>query len=111
MFLSARGLNAARVGSSNTDIVFSQDNHTQNLYGMSYSGITHSPLSISNFEIDSQAHKMAIGKATANNPNIGKSGTKIYSIDEIDFWGELYNEISGIAYAPGDRYQPHSGAY
>lgn len=95
-----------RVGSSNTDIVFSQDNHTQNLYGMSHSGITHSPLSISNFEIDSQAHKMAIGKATTNNPNIGKSGTKIYSIDEIDFWGELYNEISGIAYAPGDMYQP-----
>lgn len=49
---------------------------------------------------------MAIGKATTSNPSLGKSGTKIYSIDEIDFWGELHNEIAGIAYAPGDMYQP-----
>ncbi|WP_233706578.1 pilus (MSHA type) biogenesis protein MshL [Helicobacter marmotae] len=91
-----------RVGSSNTDIVFSQDNQVQSLYN----GISNAPLAISNFELENQAHKMAIGKATSSNPNIGKSGTKIYSIDEIDFWGELYNEIAGIAYAPGDMYQP-----
>lgn len=93
-----------RVGSSNTDIVFSQDNQVQSIYNTS----NNTPLSISNFEIESQAHKMAIGKATSNNPNIGKSGTKIYSIDEIDFWGDLQNEITAIAYAPGDLYQPGS---
>ncbi|WP_300449576.1 pilus (MSHA type) biogenesis protein MshL [uncultured Helicobacter sp.] len=93
-----------RVGSSNTDIVFSQDNQIQSVYNTS---LHNAPLAISNFELDSQSHKMAIGKATANNPNIGKSGTKIYSIDEIDFWGELHNEIAAIAYAPGDSYQPN----
>ena len=54
----------------------------------------------------SQAHKMAMNKATSNTQTMGKSGTKIYSIDEIDFWGELQNEIAGVAYAPGDSYQP-----
>lgn len=94
-----------RVGSSNTDIVFSQDNQVQSLYNTTYAN-TNTPLALSNFELENQSHKMAIGKATANNPNFGKSGTKIYSIDEIDFWGELHNEIAGIAYAPGDAYQP-----
>ncbi|WP_081946258.1 pilus (MSHA type) biogenesis protein MshL [Helicobacter jaachi] len=94
-----------RVGSSNTDIVFSQDNQVQSLYNTTHSS---APIGISNFEIESQAHKMAMSKATSNNPNIGKSGTKIYSIDEIDFWGELWQEIAGIAYAPGDAYQPES---
>ena len=92
-----------RVGSSNTDIIFSQDNQTQSLYNTNYS---HTSLGFSDFELNSQAHKMAINKATSNNPNIGKSGTKIYSIDEIDFWGELHDEIAGVAYAPGDIYQP-----
>ncbi|MCX2717690.1 pilus (MSHA type) biogenesis protein MshL [Helicobacter sp. MIT 21-1697] len=91
-----------RVGSSNTDIIFSQDNQVQSLYNTTHSA----PLAFSNFEMQSQAHKMAMDKATSNNPSIGKSGTKIYSIDEIDFWGELQNEIAGVAYAPGDVYQP-----
>lgn len=91
-----------RVGSSNTDIVFSQDNQVQSPYNTA----SNTPIALSNFDIESQAHKMAIGKATSNHPNIGKSGTKIYSIDEIDFWGELQNEITGIAYVPGDLYQP-----
>lgn len=91
-----------RVGSSNTDIVFSQDNQTHS----PYSTHTNAPLGFSNFEIESQAHKMAMNKATSNTQTMGKSGTKIYSIDEIDFWGELQNEIAGVAYAPGDSYQP-----
>lgn len=94
-----------RVGSSNTDIVFSQDNQVQSLYNTNTA-----PIAISNFDIGGEAHKMAIGKATSNNPNIGKSGTKIYSIDEIDFWGELHNEIASIAYAPGDMYHPKTEA-
>lgn len=91
-----------RVGSSNTDIVFSQDNQTHSPYNTH----TNAPLGFSNFEIESQAHKMAMNKATSNTQTMGKSGTKIYSIDEIDFWGELQNEIAGVAYAPGDSYQP-----
>lgn len=89
-----------RVGSSNTDIVFSQDNQIQSLYNNGQFN------AISDFEIPSQTHKMAMSKATSNNPNIGKSGTKIYSIDEIDFWGDLKDEIANIAYRPGDSYQP-----
>lgn len=91
-----------RVGSSNTDIIFSQDNQTHSPYNTH----TNAPLGFSNFEIESQAHKMAMNKATSNTQTMGKSGTKIYSIDEIDFWGELQNEIAGVAYTPGDSYQP-----
>lgn len=92
-----------RVGSSNTDIIFSQDNqtNTQNIYSTNTA-----PLAISNFDVENQAHKMAMNRATSSNHSLGKSGTKIYSIDEIDFWGELHNEIAGIAYAPGDIYKP-----
>lgn len=91
-----------RVGSSNTDIVFSQDNQTLSPYNTN----ANAPLGFSNFELESQAHKMAMNKATSNSQSLGKSGTKIYSIDEIDFWGELQHEIASIAYAPGDSYQP-----
>lgn len=94
-----------RVGSSNTDIVFSQEPILQNQYGFNTLN-NNSMAPISNFEIDNQAHKIATNKATATSNNAGKSGTKIYSIDEVDFWGDLANEISSIAYQPNDLYQP-----
>lgn len=41
----------------------------------------------------------------------GKSGSKIYSVDENNFWGEINKEISQIAYRQSDKFIdkiPHS---
>ncbi len=98
-------ISTARVGSSNTDVFFSQDSQT-NLNG--YTNLSSYP-NYQNMGLlpqDSQTHKMALNKATGHTLSTGKSGTKIYSIDEMDFWGELENEIYNIAYRPGDWYIP-----
>ena len=98
-------ISTARVGSSNTDVFFSQDSQS-NLSGynnlQNYSNYQNMGL----LPQDSQAHKMALNKAASHTLSTGKSGTKIYSIDEMDFWGELENEIYNIAYRPGDWYIP-----
>lgn len=97
-------ISTARVGSSNTDVFFSQDSqNTLNTYQNSYA-----MQNFSTFESTQQAHKMALNKAAGHTLGTGKSGTKIYSIDEMDFWGELENEIYNIAYRPGDWYTPDS---
>ena len=98
-------ISTARVGSSNTDVFFSQDSqNTLNTYQNPYT-----MQNFSTFESTQQAHKMALNKAAGHTLGTGKSGTKIYSIDEMDFWGELENEIYNIAYRPGDWYTPDSG--
>lgn len=98
-------ISTARVGSSNTDVFFSQDSqNTLNTYQNPYA-----MQNFSTFESTQQAHKMALNKAAGHTLGTGKSGTKIYSIDEMDFWGELENEIYNIAYRPGDWYTPDSG--
>lgn len=97
-------ISTARVGSSNTDVFFSQDSqNTLNTYQNPYA-----MQNFSTFESTQQAHKMALNKAAGHTLGTGKSGTKIYSIDEMDFWGELENEIYNIAYRPGDWYTPDS---
>lgn len=97
-------ISTARVGSSNTDVFFSQDSqNTLNTYQNSYA-----MQGFNTFESTQQAHKMALNKAAGHTLGTGKSGTKIYSIDEMDFWGELENEIYNIAYRPGDWYVPDS---
>ncbi|WP_394953904.1 pilus (MSHA type) biogenesis protein MshL [uncultured Helicobacter sp.] len=97
-------ISTARVGSSNTDVFFSQDSqNTLNTYQNSYA-----LQGFNTFESAQQAHKMALNKAAGHTLGTGKSGTKIYSIDEMDFWGELENEIYNIAYRPGDWYAPES---
>lgn len=97
-------ISTARVGSSNTDVFFSQDSqNTLNTYQNSYA-----LQGFNTFESTQQAHKMALNKAAGHTLGTGKSGTKIYSIDEMDFWGELENEIYNIAYRPGDWYAPES---
>ena len=98
-------ISTARVGSSNTDVFFSQD--SQNSL-MSYQNLHTTGMGAFGWEDNSQAHKMALNKAASHTLGNGKSGTKIYSIDEMDFWGELENEIDNIAYRPGDWYLPDS---
>ena len=98
-------ISTARVGSSNTDVFFSQD--SQNSL-VSYQNLHTIGMGAFGWEDNSQAHKMALNKAASHTLGNGKSGTKIYSIDEMDFWGELESEIYNIAYRPGDWYLPDS---
>ncbi|PAF47221.1 hypothetical protein BKH41_08040 [Helicobacter sp. 12S02232-10] len=90
----------ARVGSSNTDVIFSQDAQN-NLY-------QNQLYSLEN-QNDVHQRAMAIGSEQTR-LNIGRSGTKIYSIDELNFWGELENELYAITYRPGDKNQPEKSS-
>ncbi|WP_172402633.1 secretin N-terminal domain-containing protein, partial [Helicobacter sp. 12S02634-8] len=87
----------ARVGSSNTDVIFSQDTQN-NLYQRD---LYNTPLGTNN----AQQKAMLLGSEQTR-LHIGRSGTKIYSIDEPNFWGELENELYAITYRPGDKNQP-----
>ncbi|ANV98280.1 pilus (MSHA type) biogenesis protein MshL [Helicobacter enhydrae] len=67
-----------RKSSSNTDIIFSQNlSNAQSTFG---------------------------GEGTQ--PNYGKSGTKISSTDENDFWNTLDTELKAMLYRPEDRHSP-----
>lgn len=83
----------SRAGSSNTDVIFSQDsqnNISQNQFYSQY------------FSNDNAKNPLF-----SNEQNkINTTGTKIYSFDELNFWGELQNELYAIAYREGDSYQP-----
>lgn len=71
----------SRIGSSNTDVIFSQDN--KNYLSEDY-----------NFSLND--------KFDSNKINLG-SGTKIYSVDELNFWGNLQDELYEITYADEDK--------
>ncbi|PAF52322.1 pilus (MSHA type) biogenesis protein MshL [Helicobacter sp. 13S00477-4] len=88
----------SRVGSSNTDVIFSQDTQNNLYQNQSYN-------SFADTQNNLQQRAMILGSEQTK-LNIGRSGTKIYSIDELNFWGELENELYGITYRPGDRNQP-----
>lgn len=91
----------SRVGSSNTDVIFSQD--TQNFYQNQFYG------NIQDFRDDAHQKALSIG-TDQTKLNIGRSGTKIYSIDELNFWGELENELFAITYRPIDSNNPGKNA-
>lgn len=91
----------ARVGSSNTDVVYGQESQTQSLAPNT---------SYYNYNMNSLAHgddiqTKALSQGTQS-PVFGKSGTKIYSIDELNFWGDLENELIAIIYQENDSYNP-----
>jgi len=97
-------ISTARVGSSNTDVVYGQESQVQTLnpyynnsYNLQYAQTLHNP----NDDIQSRALTQG-----TQNPMFGKSGTKIYSIDELNFWGELENELIPIVYQEDDSYNP-----
>lgn len=90
----------ARVGSSNTDVVYGQESQAQSLHPYtSY----QQPQSSS--PLGEDIHAKALTQGTQN-PVFGKSGTKIYSIDELNFWGDLENELLAIIYQENDSYRP-----
>lgn len=90
----------ARVGSSNTDVVYGQESQAQSLSPhTSY----FQPYSSNPLGDDIQTKALTQG---TQSPIFGKSGTKIYSIDELNFWGDLENELIAIIYQENDSYHP-----
>ena len=99
-------ISTARVGSSNTDVVYGQESSQYLSPYTSYSYNSYNStqtLNTSTTGDDIQSKALTQG---TQNPMFGKSGTKIYSIDELNFWGELENELLPIIYQEGDSYNP-----
>lgn len=90
----------ARVGSSNTDVVYGQESQAQSL-----SPHTSYFQPYSNNPLGDDIQTKALTQGTQS-PIFGKSGTKIYSIDELNFWGDLENELIAIIYQENDSYHP-----
>lgn len=83
----------SRMGSSNTDVIFSQDNQnniSQNQFYPQY--------------LNENNPKALL---LSNDQNkLSTTGTKIYSFDELNFWGDLESELYAVTYREGDSYQP-----
>ncbi len=98
-------ISTARVASSNTDVVYGQESQFNSLspYSSSYYQQHQNPLNSSPLGEDVQSKALSHG---TQSPLFGKSGTKIYSIDELNFWGELENELIALVYQEQDSYNP-----
>ncbi len=96
----------SRVGSSSTDITLSQNAMTQE-GGNSVGALSGGGLNnVDNSTLQSSIQGGLLGSAMGGGSNDSISGTKIYSVDEFDFWGRIEKEIFEIAFRPGDAHQP-----
>lgn len=106
-------ISTSRIGSSNTDIVLSQNAMISSDSSSSSSGSgsssgnsggsSGSSASISN---PSDIHSSLVSNSLQQNSSDSITGTKIISVDEFDFWGKIEKEIFEIAFRPGDSHQP-----
>ena len=100
-------ISTARVASSNTDVVYGQESQMNSLspYSSSYSYQHYQTPINSPSPLGEDVQSKALSQGTQS-PLFGKSGTKIYSIDELNFWGELENELIALVYQEQDSYNP-----
>lgn len=101
----------SRAGASNTDIILSQNSMTDSSgSGGSGSSTGSGPGgggdSRQQAQLQSSVHQGIVTSAMSGGSADSISGTKIYSVDEFDFWGRIEKEIFEIAFRPGDDYQP-----
>lgn len=90
-------ISTSRVASSNTNIVFSQD--------VAQNNFSTNP-SIS----EGDNHQRVIDIANQQDDFSSKSGSKIYSLDAIDFWGGIEKELKEIVFRENDRYKPQDSS-
>ncbi|WP_051420605.1 pilus (MSHA type) biogenesis protein MshL [Helicobacter pametensis] len=83
-------VSTSRMGSSSTDVILSPNPSSYEIY-------PSSPM----FQTSNSA---PILSDNASMGNTGRSGTKILSVDENNFWGEIHKELTEIAYRPEDRF-------
>lgn len=107
-------ISTSRIGSSNTDIVLSQNAMISSDTSASGGGSGGSgggsggsggggSGSISN---PNDVHGSLVSNSLSQNSADSITGTKIISVDEFDFWGKIEKEIFEIAFRPGDSHQP-----
>lgn len=107
-------ISTSRIGSSNTDIVLSQNamissdtNNSSGGSGGSSGGSGGSGGGSSNsISNPNDIHSSLVSNSLSQNSGDSITGTKIISVDEFDFWGKIEKEIFEIAFRPGDSHQP-----
>lgn len=109
-------IGTSRVGSSNTDIVLSQnsmvssDGSTGGGGGGGGAGGGGGGAggggAGGQFDLQSSVYRSLATNGLQSGTVDSISGTKIISMDQFDFWGRLEQEIFEIAFRPGDTHQP-----
>lgn len=99
-------IGTSRVGASNTDIILSQNSLTSENSGSSGSSTGSGLSPQDSATLQSGVHGGIVNSAMSGGSADSISGTKIYSVDEFDFWGRVEQEVFEIAFRPGDAYQP-----
>lgn len=89
----------SRVAQSNTNILFSQD--------INYQDSFYSP----NTTTSSEDTHQRLLDLTSMNDNSNKSGSKIYSVDALDFWGDIERQLYRIVFRENDKYIPSAQSY
>ena len=99
-------IGTSRVGASNTDIILSQNSLTSTDTGNSGSSTGSGLQEVDSARVQSGIHGGIVSSAMSGGSADSISGTKIYSVDEFDFWGRIEKEIFEVAFRPGDSHQP-----
>ena len=99
-------IGTSRVGASNTDIILSQNSLTSENSGGSGSSSGAGLAPQDSATLQSGVHGGIVTAAMSGGSADSISGTKIYSVDEFDFWGRVEKEVFEIAFRPGDAHQP-----
>ena len=100
-------IGTSRVGASNTDIILSQNSMTDSSSSSGAGSSTGSGMSeVDSARVQSGIHGGIVNSAMSGGSSDSISGTKIYSVDEFDFWGRIEKEVFEIAFRPGDAHQP-----
>ena len=122
-------ISSTRMAQSNTDVLFAQEQ--QESYGMGYSGFynnmysnlsswqmpmqnTQTPnynQSMSGYLDNLSLRNQLRSQMSAANNRFGKSGTKVYSLDEINFWADIESKLHIMLDTKlGDKFMIDKGA-
>lgn len=99
-------IGTSRVGASNTDIILSQNSLTETNSSGAGSTTGSGLQQVDSATLQSGVHGGIVTSAMSGGSADSISGTKIYSVDEFDFWGRIEQEVFEIAFRPGDAHQP-----
>ncbi|WP_245945542.1 pilus (MSHA type) biogenesis protein MshL [Helicobacter didelphidarum] len=126
-------ISSTRMAQSNTDVLFSQEQHNQSMgygiggysgsYSLGFGGLMSNNgansmhnNSLSNHNLSHYLDNLSVKNQLRNQMNyannqFGKSGTKIYSVDEINFWADIESKLNILLDSKhGDRFMIDKGA-
>lgn len=127
-------ISSARIAQSNTDVLFAQEQQDNSIgysggYGGFYGGYSNlyssmpslqTPQNMSQYgynqNISSYLDNLALrnqllSQMSAANDRFGKSGTKVYSLDEVNFWSDIESKLQIMLDVKlGDKFMIDKGA-